>query len=626
MAKREINFEVHVQQKGRWEIHARYPSGKSEAAIEEAITLDKMPSIDDVKVVRESYNPEDGTSRETVIHRGSDGRAKSGRTKQESIKSPSSSWSSDGGGYDRGGYDDDDDEFWDDDEAYGSRPKKARRKKPKKVSSAGIVLLRIIIIILLSIAIASIVTGIFISFLDNPRFMGFLSSTNRIYILLSVFVFIFLISAGPMIHSSLSSTSLVVKKRPPRPISAAAPDNGGSFSPSDETGKKKEAAKPGGIQDNADTAASMAADDLHRTRKEEEEEHPTTEQDDGEENKEDEDGDEQDEADQPPEEQAESPLNSLAEKQRVTLLKFLGESLEKIPQDKRNFDKFNKFGVSLYIAGACEGLCQKRNLDPRSASRILAGAAEILGYKKADAANFADKYENYLVSDSRYMQMFQSGRNSMITTIEDSDAANPGKLLDNALTDWNAPKTKEDKTGPVTVMFTDMVGSTALTQTMGDAVAQQVVRAHNRVVREALAQHGGKEVKHTGDGIMASFSTTSNGVEAAIDIQRGTENHNRNNPDLPLKIKIGLNAGEPIAEDNDLFGTTVQLSARIVDKAQADQIFVSDIVRGICAGKNIEFKSLGPFDLKGFKGGIAIYEVIWQPAGEEQAPQKASGA
>jgi adenylate cyclase len=632
MTKREINFEVHVQQKGRWEIHARYPNERREAAIEEADALAKMPGIDDVKVIRESYNPADGTARETVIHRGTGGRAKASKAKPASMRSPSSSWSSS----------DRDDEFWDTAEVSGNKSRtarsKARRKKAKKETSAGIVLIKILLIILFGIALASIAAGISISFLDRPRFMSFLGTTVRTYILFGVFIFTFLITAGPMIHSSLSSTNLAVKKKPRRPLSAPESYRGKSLSPADEAGGKKEAESPGDISSDADEAARAAADALHRARKEEEEKEKEEEEDESPERESAEETQipplepaaaeeiltiEEDEPvppDQPPEEQTERPLSSFAEKQRIALLKFFGEALEQIPPEKRNFDTFNKFGVSLYIAGACEGLCQKRNLDPRSASRILTGAAEVLGYEKADAARFADKYENYLVSDSRYMQMFQSGRNSMIIAIEEGAAANPGKLLDNALTDWNTPKAKEDKTGPITVMFTDMVGSTALTQTMGDAVAQQVVRAHNRVVREALAQYGGKEVKHTGDGIMASFSTTSNGVEAAMDIQRGTEKHNRNNPDLPLKIKIGINAGEPIAEDNDLFGTTVQLSARIVDKAKADQIFVSDIVRGICAGKDIEFKSMGPFELKGFKGGVPIYEVIWRPAGGEQEP------
>jgi len=151
-----------------------------------------------------------------------------------------------------------------------------------------------------------------------------------------------------------------------------------------------------------------------------------------------------------------------------------------------------------------------------------------------------------------------------------------------------------------------------MTQNLGDAVAQQVVRAHNRIVREALTEFGGKEIKHTGDGIMASFSTTSNGVEGSMKIQIETAKHNENNPDLPLHIKIGLNAGEPISEDNDLFGSTVQMAARIVDKAKADEIFVSEIVRGICAGKEIKFTNRGPYAMKGFEEDPILYEVLWR--------------
>ncbi|MBT3306019.1 MAG: adenylate/guanylate cyclase domain-containing protein, partial [Alphaproteobacteria bacterium] len=185
------------------------------------------------------------------------------------------------------------------------------------------------------------------------------------------------------------------------------------------------------------------------------------------------------------------------------------------------------------------------------------------------------------------------------------------RLLDNALEEWNKPKQKEEDSGPVTVLFTDIAGSTAMTQALGDAGAQQVVRIHNRVVREALSAHAGREVKHTGDGIMASFAKTSDSVDAAIQMQVETMKHNQAEPDLPLHLKIGMNAGEPIAEDNDLFGTVVQLSARIVDKASADEIYVSEIVRGICAGKSYKFKNLGGFPMKGFGDDITLFEVIW---------------
>ena len=161
-------------------------------------------------------------------------------------------------------------------------------------------------------------------------------------------------------------------------------------------------------------------------------------------------------------------------------------------------------------------------------------------------------------------------------------------------------------------MFTDIVGSTAMTQNHGDEAAQQVVRTHDRIVRAALNTYHGQEIKHTGDGIMASFANTANSVNAAIYIQRKTDESNKANPTVPLGIKIGINAGEPIVENNDLYGTAVQLSARIADKASNHEIFVSEVVRGICAGKKYKFKNRGGRDMKGFDEPITLYEVEWQ--------------
>lgn len=151
-----------------------------------------------------------------------------------------------------------------------------------------------------------------------------------------------------------------------------------------------------------------------------------------------------------------------------------------------------------------------------------------------------------------------------------------------------------------------------MTQDLGDAGAQEVVRAHNRVVREALTMWNGKEVKHTGDGIMASFVKTSDSLDAAMQMQRESAEHTAQQPTRPLFLKIGINSGEPIAEDNDLFGSTVQMSARIVDKALKEEIFVSEIVRGICAGKTYKFKNRGTYPMKGFDTDPVLYEVLWR--------------
>jgi class 3 adenylate cyclase len=153
-----------------------------------------------------------------------------------------------------------------------------------------------------------------------------------------------------------------------------------------------------------------------------------------------------------------------------------------------------------------------------------------------------------------------------------------------------------------TILFTDLESSTALTQAVGDAKAQDVLHGHNDVVRAALAAHNGEEVKHTGDGIMASFGSAVSAVEAALAIQRDLAGGE-------IRVRIGLNAGEPIAEDHDYFGTAVQLAARICDRAEPGQVLVSNVVRELCAGKTFTFEDVGAATLKGFAEPVALYAV-----------------
>ncbi len=172
--------------------------------------------------------------------------------------------------------------------------------------------------------------------------------------------------------------------------------------------------------------------------------------------------------------------------------------------------------------------------------------------------------------------------------------------------------------GPVTILFTDMESSTALTQRLGDAKAQELVRAHNTIVREGLQAHGGTEIKHTGDGIMASFPATSGALECAIAIQRGLAALRQAQADqaepleATLNVRIGLNAGEPVAEEDDLFGTAVQFAARICDHAEPGQILTSDVVRQLVAGKDFLFSDRGEVALRGFEDPVRLYEVRWR--------------
>ena len=181
-----------------------------------------------------------------------------------------------------------------------------------------------------------------------------------------------------------------------------------------------------------------------------------------------------------------------------------------------------------------------------------------------------------------------------------------------------SPATPHIAANMYTIFFTDMESSTATTQRLGDEKAQELVRAHNAIVREALGAHGGNEIKHTGDGIMASFPSASSALECAIAIQRAVaalrqaQDDHAEQVEARLNVRIGLNAGEPIAEDQDLFGTAVQLARRICDQAAPDEILASNVVRELAAGKGFLFSDRGEVVPKGFDEAVRLYEVRWQ--------------
>ena len=162
--------------------------------------------------------------------------------------------------------------------------------------------------------------------------------------------------------------------------------------------------------------------------------------------------------------------------------------------------------------------------------------------------------------------------------------------------------------GLVTILFTDIEGSTSLTQRLGDAGAQELLRTHNAIVRDALKAQDGAEIKHTGDGIMASFATASKALACATAIQTAFAERNET-AEEPINVRIGLNAGEPVAEDEDLFGTAVQLAARVCAHAEPGTILASNVVRELSAGKGFLFSDQGDVVLRGFEDPVRLYEV-----------------
>ena len=163
-----------------------------------------------------------------------------------------------------------------------------------------------------------------------------------------------------------------------------------------------------------------------------------------------------------------------------------------------------------------------------------------------------------------------------------------------------------------TVLFTDVVNSTSLTQTLGDEAALAILGVHDTIVRDALSTVGGREIKHTGDGIMASFVSAAGAVRCAMQIQRELAKHAQKNPEHALKVRVGAAVGEPVEQNNDLFGSTVQLAARLCNQAQPEQILVSNAIAELCIGKGLPFEDVGEVTLKGFASPVRAHAAAWR--------------
>lgn len=304
---------------------------------------------------------------------------------------------------------------------------------------------------------------------------------------------------------------------------------------------------------------------------------------------------------------------ALLEEARLIIMKFLGGAINVIKTTHPQLDTYNRFGVNLYLAGACEVLAAKRKMSAEDSRRLLLESVEVIGTKAEQARHLLDRMTSYQ-REPRYTQMISAGRSAMDTLM--SGRSDPFLPLGAIMKEWNTPQSRQLATSnTVTILFTDMVGSTDMTQIMGDVAAQDVVRAHNTIVRRALAEFDGKEVKHTGDGIMASFEDPLNSVKAAIDIQIKSQEHTARWPRLPLHLRIGMNTGEPIIEENDYFGSTVQIAARVCAAADDAQVFLSDATFNLIAPTSgVRFFNHGPRPLKGVKDPPVLFEAVWNEA------------
>ncbi len=609
-ARTETTYEVYLLEGRHWQLHARFRSNEKDSAIAEARDMDRRGEGHGVKVVREIFYPDYNKTEEAVIFVGKHGAQQSGG----------------GDLFDegRGGG-----------QASGPAP------------SGLYIAWRIIVITIVSLGFGILValgTSMLMAYLGH---IGINTGSQAKGVVVIAFLLGVVVIALPMLISlfvALSRASAPPRAAaPPKPKPRPKPKLPSEPEPDDHGFEFDSKMKEDHTPSYAFATQEDYDDGVEKT--------PWwklswfSKKDRGDEDDEDEfshpayqpsapaeppvAGEEAAFSIAPDEEEEEEPVPEADdvdaqdfEAHRLSVMRFLGGAIAAIKTVRPQLDAYAKFAVDLTLAGACEVVAARAALSDRDKRVILKEAVEMIGTKPDLAQAFADKYESYFV-ESRYKQMAEIGRESMNRFLAGEEQ--PFMALPAALESWDKPQMKPGAQQSImTIFFTDMVGSTDMTQEKGDFAAQEIVRRHNAIVRSALAEYGGQEIKHTGDGIMASCPTAPSALLACIAIQRGIASFNATNPPIPLEVRIGLNSGEPIVEENDLFGATVQLAARVCAQAKARQILCSQTVFDLAASKAELLTSLGQVMLKGFKEPVPVYEVRWeagpQPTAAPAAP------
>jgi class 3 adenylate cyclase len=165
--------------------------------------------------------------------------------------------------------------------------------------------------------------------------------------------------------------------------------------------------------------------------------------------------------------------------------------------------------------------------------------------------------------------------------------------------------------GTVTILFSDIEGSTALNERLGDVRWLELLRAHNTVVRDQVRTGGGFEVKAQGDGFMVAFPSARRAIHCAQTIQEAIARELNDHPDGPIRVRIGLHTGEAIREESDFYGKNVVVAARIADEARGGEILASGVVKQLTeSAGDIRFEEAREVELAGLAGTHVLYRVV----------------
>lgn len=637
------HFEVYYFQNGRWHVHARFEAEEREVAIEEAKSVEANLGYA-ARVIRETFYAETNTTEEVVTFQGN-------RAKKISDSDSMFGAGAQSGGPARGGA------------AGGGRAasgssgrgggpdtrqsgakKDARQQKQKTRKKAKNALIIILTGFMLSLGTAVIGSLAITILLFQMVEAGVVPSGNRNALVFGTFMLLFFGTAFLYLNKHFNLVKLFGKK--PTAKRGPAPKT----VPIKQAPKASATAK--GTSKDVSDLADTDLDELSRriNAEDDDDEHESLDSDgfessespksDGQNKKDDKKDAKEKAAKKKAQEQKKKAAEKKAAEQKAKddeakrkaaekkkkekspadaakpdFLQFLTDAVTSIQQDHPQLNTFSKFGMNLYLCGACSTICQAKGLDGNAMQSLLKEGLGLIGTNSARAQSFCDEISTY-GSNPRYAGMIQAGGQAMANFANGQTNAN--SVLSGLLTEWNLPEKRPSVPNMFTFLFTDIVGSTAMTQRLGNAGAQKAVRAHNDAVRGAIQQFNGHEVKHTGDGVMATFPDGPAAVAASIQMLQSVVAHNQASPDVQVEIRIGVNTGEAVEEENDYFGQAVQMTARICDKANDGQAWVSEVVVEACKGQRFGFLPRGNFEMKGIEKPKPLYEIAWTDAHRDE--------
>jgi adenylate cyclase len=638
------SFEVYYYQNGRWQLHASFESGEREVAVEEASMVASKEGFP-TRVVRETFYADKNTTEDVVAWQSAKAKqiddaddmfgnkaAEKGRKKKPTKRKSGNSDSSQRQAPPRGGPPPSAEPASAPNKAGPAAKKKKKavkkgapkgkiKRKRKKKKASGVA--RAIMTLAVSMGIAAIGAAAVAVVVAQLVAMEILPPANRLPLINGTFISLFFLSAIVNLQKNFNLLGML-RGGSPRQAKSSGPDQ--------MLGAMKVAAQPAPAQDvdfdqvevehaiessgledtpeeemPAELDADMDAevDSEPEPEPEKAEEEPAAVATEEKEEKKAEESKQESEQKKPEEKKPEQKPHAEAEVQ-AGIGQFIKDGLNSIRAIELN--TFTRFGLNLYVAGAASVIGQSKRLGRDEQLAILKDSLVSAGTNPASATSFCVELPAH-GKNPRYAGMIQSGSKAMTQYL--GGARNVGTGLKDLLAEWNLPDKRPPVPSVITFVFTDIVGSTAMTQKLGNAGAQKAVRAHNDAVRNAIKGQKGREVKHTGDGIMATFPSPAAAVAGSISMQRAVHAHNAKNLNMQVHVRIGINAGEAVEEENDFFGAAVQMTARICDKASTGNIWVSQGIVEACKGQKFGFIPRGGFDMKGIQGRKPLYEVGW---------------